>query len=232
MTLRGVADAVGAGIEQGAQHHAHVVAGAANEEVVGRRSPGFAQPVEVGLEAAAGDHAGAGADGLALAQRRLEDALAQAQAAHLGLVAHLHAQRLRAAVVGIDERLAAPQEEGIGAAQVQGARERLLEAHPVAAHPVAAARGIADGDPGHRLVGEPAGDLEQVLPVLLLGVGLGEHILRRLVHAAQVAGVHGVAAAPLAGRRLQQQHAGAGLAGGDRRAQRGVAAAHHQDIDA
>src|SRR5256885_11273933 len=52
---------------------------------------------------------------------------------------------------------------------------------------------------------------EQVLPELLFGVGLDQHVLGRVVHAAQVARVAGIAAAPVARRRLQQQHAAACL---------------------
>ena len=80
-------------------------------------------------------------------------------------------------------------------------------------------------------VGDAAGDLEQVLPVLLFRVGLDQHVLRRIVHAAQVARVLRIAAAPFARRGLEQQHAGAGLARHQRGAQRGVAAADHQHVE-
>jgi hypothetical protein len=71
------------------------------------------------------------------------------------------------------------------------------------------------------LVGQAAGHLEQVLPELFFGVGVDQHVLRRVVHAAQVARVGRVAAAPFARRGFEQQHAGAGLA----RHQRGAQAA-------
>jgi hypothetical protein len=46
-----------------------------------------------------------------------------------------------------------------------------------------------DHQPGEGLVGVAAGDLQQVLPELLFRIGLEQHVLRRVVHAAQVAGV-------------------------------------------
>ena len=102
--------------------------------------------------------------------------------------------------------------------------------HAVAAHPAAAVGRGADRKPCHRFVGAPAGDLEQVLPELLLRVGLGQHILRRVVHAAQVAGMGRIATAPGARRRFEQQYAGAGLARHERGAQGGVAASDDQNI--
>ncbi|MNT32613.1 hypothetical protein D3C72_1685060 [compost metagenome] len=80
------------------------------------------------------------------------------------------------------------------------------------------------------LVGEAAGHLQQVLPVLLFRVGLDQHVLRRVVHAAQVAGVLRIAAAPLLGRGFQQQHRSAGLARHQRGAQRGIAATDNQYV--
>jgi hypothetical protein len=80
-------------------------------------------------------------------------------------------------------------------------------------------------------VGLASRDLEQVLPELFFGISLGQHVLRCVVHAAQVAGVHAVAAAPFARRGFQQQHRRARLAGREGRTQRGVAAADDQHID-
>ena len=80
------------------------------------------------------------------------------------------------------------------------------------------------------LVGDSAGDLEQVLPVLFFGIGFGQHILRRIVHAAQIAGVARIAPAPLAGRGFQQQHAAARFARHDGGAQGGIATTDDEHI--
>ena len=237
MALRRVANAVGALRDQIAQEHAHVEARAAYGKVVGRPfagfvlAPGLAQPLAVGLEAAAGHHTGPGRYALLAHPCRHETAVLQFQAIDRRLITDLHPQPFGAAVVGIDQRLAAAHEKGVGARQVQGARQRGLKAHAVLAHPAAAARGLANRQPRQLFVGLAAGDLEQVLPILLLRVSAGQHILRRLVHAAQIARVAGVATAPFTRRRLQQQHAGARLACHQRGTQRGIAAANDQYID-
>ena len=147
------------------------------------------------------------------------------------VVADLHAKPLGAAVVGVDERLAAAHEERVGARRVQCTRQRRLEAHAVALHPRPAGRGGPDHEPRQALVGGAARHLEQVLPVLLFGIGIDQHILWRVVHAAQVARVLRVAAAPVARRGLEQQHRRARFARHQGRAQRGVAASDHQDVD-
>ena len=236
MALHRITHLVGAGIEQLPQHHAGVEAGAADQEVVGGPfaalvlSPCLPKPLQVGFEAAGGDDAGAGFDSPAGGMGGAKDAVHDLEPRDRGVVADLHAERFGAAVVGIEQRLAAAQEEGVGAAQVQRARQRTLEAHAVPAHPAPAQRRFADREPCQCLVGDPAGDLEQVLPVLLFRIGLGQHVLRLIMHAAQVAGMHRVAAAPFARCRFQHQHAGAGLARGERRAQRRIAAADDEDV--
>jgi len=115
---------------------------------------------------------------------------------------------------------------------MQRARQRWLKVHTMAAHPVAAVAGGADHQARQVFVGQAARHLEQVLPILFFGVGLNQHILRRIVHAAQVARVGRVAAAPGARGRFKQQHAGTGLARHQRGAQGGVATANHQDVGA
>jgi hypothetical protein len=113
---------------------------------------------------------------------------------------------------------------------VQRARQRWLEAHAVPLHPRAARRRRADHEPRELLVGEAAGDLQQVLPVFLFGIGADQHVLRRVVPAAQVAHVHRVAAAPVARRGFQQQHGHARLARHQGGAQRRVAASDDQSV--
>lgn len=237
MGLRRIADAVGAGIQHEFQQDAHVVAGAPDQEVVGRPfaalvlAPGLAQPFAVGFETARGQHAGPRLDAFIADARRHEAAAVEFQRIDRGVVADLDAERLGAAVIGVHQRLAAAHEEGIGAGHVQGAGQRRLEVHAMAAHPVATGGRFADDQAGQVLVGLPARHLQQVLPVFLFGVGLDQHALRRVVHAAQIARVLRIAPAPLARRRFQQQHAGAGFARHQGRAQRRVAPSYHQDVD-
>jgi hypothetical protein len=153
----------------------------------------------------------------------LEPAVLDFELVHGRLVADFHAQLFGAAEIGIHQRLAAAHEEGIGARHMQRARQRRLEVHAMPAHPVAAGRGGADHHARQMLVGDAARDLEQVLPVLFFGIGLDQHVLGRVVHAAQIAGVAGVAAAPFARCGFKQQHAAAGFARHQRGAQGGIA---------
>ena len=146
------------------------------------------------------------------------------------VVPDLHAQRLGAAVVGVDQGLAAAHEEGVGARNVQRAGERRLEAHAVPRHPRSAGRRRADGETRQRLVGLAAGDLLQVLPELLFRVGVDQHVLWRIVHAAKVAGVLRVASAPLPRRRFQKNHRGPRLASRQRSAECGVASPNDQHV--
>ena len=55
---------------------------------------------------------------------------------------------------------------------------------------------MPDSQARHVFVGQAAGDLQQVLPKFLFRIGLDQHILRRIVHAPQIARVNGVTAAP------------------------------------
>lgn len=179
----------------------------------------------------AAKHAALGRDAFAGLGAHGHEALAvELDRGHGRVVADLHAEPFGAAEIGIDQRLAAAHEEGIGARHVQCARQRRLEVHAVAAHPVAAVRRGADHQPREVLVGEAARHLQQVLPVLLFRVGIDQHVLRRVVHAAQVAGVLRIAAAPFFGRGLQQQHRSAGFARHQGGAQRGIAAADNQYV--
>ena len=125
------------------------------------RAPGLAQPLAVRLEAAGGEDAGPGLDRARAADRgRSDEARAlELDAVDRRLVADGDAEGLGAAVVGVDQRLAAAEEEGIGAGDVQRARQRRLETHAVAAHPVTAGRRGADRQAGETLVGQAAGDL-------------------------------------------------------------------------
>ena len=90
---------------------------------------------------------------------------------------------------------------------------------------------MANCQAGQVFVGQAARDLEQVLPKLFFRIGIDQHVLRRIVHATQVARVARIATAPLTRSRLEQHHAGTGFAGHERCTQGSVAAANHQNID-
>ena len=103
-------------VEQELQHAAHVVGRAADKEVVGRRAPRLAQPVEVRLEAAGGDDERLGAN-LALRTRasawRDEAAVVELEVDHLGVVGDLDAERLGGGVVGVQSALPPPRKNAL-----------------------------------------------------------------------------------------------------------------------
>lgn len=103
--------------------------------------------------------------------------------------------------------------------------------HAMVPHPVPAIGRSPDHQPRQFLVGLPARDLEQVLPEFLFRVRVNQYILRRIVHASQVASVLRVATTPFTRRSLQQQHTGPRLAGHQRRAKGSIPAANDKHID-
>src|SRR4029453_1717441 len=131
----------------------------------GDRTPGLLQPFEIRLEAAGCSHDSARADRVLDAVTnyagRAEALTGNVEPDDFGVVADLYAELLGASVVGVDERLAAAQEERVGARHVQRSAERGLEAHAVCMHPLAAGRGEADRHPREPLVRLPARDREQ-----------------------------------------------------------------------
>ncbi len=73
----------------------------------------------------------------------------------------------------------------------------------------------ADAHAGQALIGAAAGHAQQVIPVFLLQIALGEHVRGLGVQGAQVAGVAGIAAAHGFGRMLGDDDVGAGPRRGD-----------------
>ena len=159
-----------------------------------------------------------------------DEAVVEGDLLHLGVVHHMHAEALGAGVERVQQRLAAAEEEGVGAGQVERAGQARLEADAAALQERQRVLRHADGHAGEPLVGLAGGDAQQVVPVLVLAIGLGQHRGGRRVHRAQVAGVAAVAAAHRLGRMLQHHDAGAGLGRGDGGAQGRVAAAEHGDV--
>ena len=176
VALGGVADRLGMPLaDQLAQHEALVVRGAADQEVVGRLAPDLAEPFEIRFEPAGCGHEGLRGD-LALDATLLDGCRYEAAVAHvevddLAVVCDPDAQTLGGVVVRIDQRLASAEEEGVGPRDVQRAGHCGLESHTVPRHPSPAIRGGADDDAGQLLVGLATRDLDQVAPVLVLGIG-------------------------------------------------------------
>ena len=234
VALGRIADRFRAAIEEHFQHASHVVGCAADQKIVGRGPPRRAQPVEVRLEAAGGRHDrlrvnfvlhvlmhGDGGGELSVADIQIGD---------LRVVGDLDAKAFRRPVVRVHQRLPATEEKRIGARELQRAAERRLETHPVANHPLTARRGVPDRHPGERFVRLAAGDLEQILPVLVFGIRIAQHVGRSVVHAAQVARVAAVAAAEMLRRRFEHEHGSSRLRGLDRSTQRGIASAQHENV--
>ena len=234
MTLRGIADFLHALFEQHLQDRAAVIRRAADQEIVGGLAPILLEPFDVGLEAAGGGDQRGSADGgaaVTLLQRgRKEHAVGDLEIEYLGVVENVDAKLLGGQIERVQHRPAAAQEERVGAPQAERAAERRLPAHALFDDPVQDVLGLGDHVARQLLVGLAAGDAKQVFPEFLFGIGPGEDLGRRIMGAAHVAGVAGVAAAIEFRRAFQHQHGGAGAPCADRGAQRGVAAADHQHV--
>ena len=165
-----------------------------------------------------------------LHQRGFEDTVFQLKFIDFSVVVNLNAEFFGAAVIRIDQRFATTHEKSIGSRCVQGTRQGGLKAHTMLDHPRAAMVGVANGQSRHVLVGEAASHFEQVLPKLFFWVGVDQHILRCIVHTAQIACVHRVATTPFTRRRFEHHDTGASFFGHQRRTQRGIATTNDQDI--
>ena len=234
MALGWIAGGLGAAVHQQAQHPAIVVRGAANQEVVRGVAPDLSQPLEVRLESAGRRDERLRAHLLGAAvprhERRGESPVADVQTGHPGVVFDRDAETRGGAIVRVHQILAAAKEEGIGAREMERAAKRWLKAGAVAGHPVAAGGRLADDDARQRFVGPSAGHSGDIVPVFRLGVGVGQSIGGRLVHAAQVPGVPAVSTPEILRCRFEHQHAGARRPGGEGRAEPGVAAADDEHV--
>ncbi|OIQ67234.1 hypothetical protein GALL_511900 [mine drainage metagenome] len=234
VTLRGIADFLNALLEQHLQDRAAIVGCAADQEIVGGLAPILLEPFDVGLETAGSCNkrrSGDGGAATALLQRgRQKHAVGDFQIEDFRVVEDLDAKLLGGQIERVQHRPAAAEEERVGPAEAERAAERRLPAHALFDDPVQDVLGLPDHVARKLLVGLAAGDAEQVFPEFLLGIGPGEDLGRRIMGAAHVAGVAGVAAAIELRRALKHQHGGAVAPCGDRGAQRGVAAANHQHV--
>ena len=232
--LRGIAHLLHALAQQILQDGALGIGRAADLEAVGRIAPVFPQPVAVGLEAAGrGDH---GLEADAFGKAAIADdgfrrvAFHHLDMPYLGIVQHLYAQLFGGAVHGVQQRLAAAEEEGIGARERQRARERGLEGDAAFGEEPRRVLAGADAHARQPFIGLAAGDAQQVVPVFVFQVFPGQHTGRLLMQGAEVARVAGIPPTQALRRVFQQQHGSAELAGGDGGAERGIAAAHHQHV--
>ena len=190
MGLRRIADNVSTGIDHKLEQDALIKAGAANEEVIGWPfatsvlSPGVAQPFAVGFKSTGGEYAGFRLNALVACQGCDEFAVVQFKCLYRRVVANLYPQLFCAAVIGVHEGFTAAHEEGIGTRHVQRARERRLKINAVMTHPVATLGRGPDHQSRQRFIGIAFGDTPEILPELLFGITLDQHILWRIVHTA------------------------------------------------
>ena len=148
----------------------------------------------------------------------------------LGIIDHLDPQPLGGQVIGVHQRLAAAQEERVGAVQRQGAADGLLETDTVVMHPSRLVSGFFDGDTGQVFVGFAGGDPHQVVEILIDRIAICQHIGRGGMGGAQVSGVARIAATKPLGCGLGNEYAGAAPGRRDRGTQRRVAATRNQDV--
>ena len=141
-------------------------------------APHLAQPLEVRLEPAGGEHQrpGRASSAVAAAGRgrvaAVEPAVARGRARRpRRRTPRRMPSALGGGVVAVHQRLAAAEEERVGAPQVQRAAQRRLEAHAELPHPRRDSRPSGDDQqPRERLVGLAAGDAQQVGEELVLRV--------------------------------------------------------------
>ncbi len=236
MALRGVADVLHALVEQHLQNRAAVIGRAANEKIVGGVAPIFLQPFDIGFKTAGGRDQRRGADFARAVDRLLqlsgqEHAVFDLEVDDLRVIPDLDAEFFRSEIQRVQHRPSAAEEERVGAAEAQRAAERGLPAHALFDDPVQDVLGLLDHELGEFFVGLAAGQAQQIVPELFLGVGAGENLGRRVVGAAHVAGMAGVTAAIEFWCALQHQHGSARARCADRGTQSGVAAADHKHIE-
>ena len=162
---------------------------------------------------------------------RGEKASADLEVLGRGVIEDGHPQTFSKGVVGVHERLAAPEKKRIGTGQVQCSAHGRLEAAPVLHHPHPNILGFPDGVPGQVFVGSAFGYQQQVIHELVFEVRARQVGIAAFVKVAQVARVAAVSAPKLPGGAFEQEHRCARLSGRHRGAQRGIAAADYQDVE-
>ena len=140
-------------------------------------------------------------------------------------------EALGGGVVAVHQRLAPAEKKHVRPPEMQRAPKRRLQPDPEPLHPVGARGRRPHHQSRQGLVGPPRRHAHEIGDVFLFRVGVGQEGCRRLVHRSKVARVAAVAAAKGPGRALDDDHRGAALARAQRRAQAGVAAAQHRDVE-
>ncbi len=193
------------------------------------------EPVEIRFEPAGGEHHGLRRDGLDPAvdrhRHRSKPAVREVEADDGGVVQHADAHAGRGRVVAVHQRLAAAEKMDVGAIEMQRALERRLQPDSEPLHPAGAGGGPSHDQAGQRFVRAPAGHADQVRNVFVFGIRAGQQRRRRVVHRPQVPRVAAVAAAKGSRRALDHDHGRPALPGAQGRAQAGVAAAEHRDVE-
>ena len=123
--------------QQALQHAAFGIGRAADQEVLGGGAPTLLQPLDIGLKSAGRCDHYLGAD--------LER---EALAGHGQLVHDVDAEPLGMGIERVQQRLAATEEEGVGAGQVERAGQRRLEHDAAALQEWQRLLRHADGQPG------------------------------------------------------------------------------------
>ena len=134
------------------------------------------------------------------------DPVVQRQMLHFRIISDFGAEPFRRMAIGVDQCLAATQEEGVGAADRKRAGQRRLETHAVCLHPGIAVLGTPNHHSGQRLIGLAARDLHQVAEILVLAIGTGELSKGSGMHAAEISGVPGVSAPARLRRTFKELH--------------------------
>ena len=122
MALLRIADLLGAAVEQNAKHPPEVVWCAADDEVVGDVSPVLPEPSDVGLKSASSGDQALGTDLVCRSVVRYacrdEMPVIDDEILYLGFVQDFGAEALCGPVVGVDQRPAAAEKEGVGAPEM------------------------------------------------------------------------------------------------------------------
>ena len=216
------------------QDGAGVVRRAPDDEVVGVVAPVLLEPGDVRLEAAGRRDDRLRPDLAALAVQVddgvVERAVLDREILGVGVVEDVDAEALRGLVVAVHHAATAAEHEEVGPGEVERAPEWALPLDAVLGHPLVEVFGRADRQPGEILVGLAAGDPDQVVPELVLGVEAGHVVVDAGVHVAHVAGVAAVAATEVLGGAFEDEHLGALATGGQGGAHRRVAAADDEYV--
>ena len=164
-------------------------------------------------------------------RRRLKASAVDHQADDFRIVEDADAEPFGRGIVAVQERLAAPEEEGVRSGEMQGPAQGRLEPNTESPHPVGAARRAAHHHARQCLVGLVLGDANEIGHVFVFGVHVGEQFRGGSVHAAEVPRMSAVAATEHSRCAFDDDNGRAGLAGGQRGRESGVASPEHCHVE-